>query len=150
VPDALPARLFLSKFRPVLDPKHRITVPKDWRGEASERFFLIPSVDQSHIDVLPPVEFQKVYEAVIADNEFSKSERRSFQRIHFSEMQSCETDGQGRIVVPEEFCRIADLQGELLLLGAYSSFEIWNPARWEAVRPRELDVANRVGASQGR
>jgi MraZ protein len=141
--------LFLSKFRPVLDPKHRITIPQDWREGATEMFYLIPSVDQLHIDVLPPAEFQKTYEALIADNGFSKAERRSFQRVHFSEVQRCETDGQGRIVVPEEFCRIADLHGELLLLGAFSAFEIWNPARWESVRQQEVDIANRVGASQG-
>jgi MraZ protein len=141
--------LFLGKFRPVLDPKHRITIPKGWRDGATERFFLMPSVDQMHIDVLPPAEFQKTYEALISDGGISKTDRRSFQRVVFSEVQPCETDGQGRIVVPEEFCRIADLQGELLLLGAFSAFEIWNPARWETVRPRELDTANRVGAAQG-
>jgi division/cell wall cluster transcriptional repressor MraZ len=149
VPDALPTRLFLGKFRPVLDPKHRITIPKNWRDGATERFYLIPSVDRLHIDVLPPAEFQKTYEALLAGNEFSKSERRSFQRVHFSEVQPCDTDGQGRIVLPEEFCRVGDLHGELLLLGTFSSFEIWNPARWETVRPQELDTANRVGAAQG-
>ncbi len=133
----------------MLDPKHRITIPKNWRDGATETFYLIPSVDRSHIDVLPLLEFQKTYEALMADSEFSKAERRSFQRIHFSEVQPCDTDGQGRIVLPPEFCRTADLQGELLLLGTFSCFEIWNPARWEAVRPQELDTANRVGASQG-
>ena len=144
--------MFLGKFQPVLDPKHRITIPKGWRDAAagtSERFYLTPSVDGRHIDVLPPLEFQKTYEALVADTEFSRGERRSFQRVHFSEVQPCDTDGQGRILLPEPFCRLADLQGELLLLGAFSSFEIWNPARWETARPQEVEVANRVGASQG-
>ncbi len=151
MPDALPvARLFLGKFRPVLDPKHRITVPKGWRaGENSERFFLTPSRDQQHIDVLPPLEFENTYNALLNDPAIPKGDRRSFQRVYFSEVQPCDTDGQGRIVIPDELCRIGDLQGELLVLGAYSAFEIWNPARWESVRTREMDAANRVGATQG-
>jgi MraZ protein len=149
VPDALPTRLFLGKFRPVLDPKHRITVPRGWRDGATERFYLIPSVDGLHIDALPPAEFNKIFEALNHSTDFSRSEQRSFQRIHFSEVEPCDTDGQGRIVVPEEFCGRADLHGELLLLGTFNQFEIWNPQRWETVRPQEAETAKRVGASQG-
>ena len=151
MPDAVSIpRLFLGKFRPVLDPKHRITVPKSWReGEGTERFYLTPSRDKQHIDVLPPPEFQKTYDSLLTDPSLPKGDRRSFQRVYFSEVQPCDTDSQGRIVLPDDLCQLCGLQGEVLLLGAFSSFEIWHPARWENVKGRETDTANRVGATQG-
>jgi MraZ protein len=43
-------------------------------------------------------------------------------------------DKQGRVLVPEEMGRLVGLSGEVVLVGAFETFEIWNPETWEATK----------------
>lgn len=147
MPDAIPnPRLFLGKNRPVLDPKHRITVPAHWRekGGEPEKFFLRPSHNQQHIDILPPEIFYKIYNGIENDDSISQMERRAFGRSYYQHVEECQTDRQGRLVVPEEFCEMAGLQGELLLLGVGPSIELWSPERWRIAAAAEQEAARKV------
>ena len=42
-------------------------------------------------------------------------------------------DAQGRILVPPELRRYAELDREAYVVGVNTSIEIWSPARWESV-----------------
>jgi MraZ protein len=58
---------------------------------------------------------------------------RTFRRMVFAEAAHLELDGQGRILLPPELRRYAELEREAVVIGVNTSIEIWNPARWESV-----------------
>jgi MraZ protein len=81
--------------------------------------------------VMPPSEFRRLAEKVERDESLQPSDRRRFLRQFSSRAQHITGDKQGRIVLPDEQCKQLNLQSDVVLVGAYSRFEIWSPAHWE-------------------
>jgi transcriptional regulator MraZ len=80
--------------------------------------------------VMPPSEFKRLAEKVENDESLAPVERRRFIRQFSSKAQHVTSDKQGRMVLPEEQCKLLKLQREVVLVGNYSRFEIWNPDTW--------------------
>lgn len=149
-PAALEPVVFAGEFRHSMDPKHRVTVPARWRrGDGADEFFLLPSQGNDHLLGFPPTEFEKVSRLVNENPAIPPRDRQIFIRQFYSKAQHCPMDKQGRLLVPDDLRRLAALEDELLLVGAYSRFEIWNPQRWSRVKENEevtyQHVANLVG-----
>jgi MraZ protein len=152
MPDAISnPRLYTGRNRVVLDPKHRITVPAGWREKSGEpeKFFLRPAHNRKHIDILPPAIFYQIYNDIENDQTISHQERRAFARDYYQNVEECHTDRQGRLVVPDEFCELAGLQGELLLLGVGPSIEIWEPERLRIAVAEEKEASRKVADLRG-
>lgn len=140
---------FSGAYRHSLDEKHRVTIPARWRQTDQDEFFLLPSSDGTYLYALPPQEFQKVNDKLNSDPRITANERRQFARRYFSRALHCVVDRQGRLLISDEFLRGAGLNGEVMLIGAYDRFEIWNSARWEHATIAEdntfQQVANLIG-----
>ena len=134
IADARDGQAYFGNFRHAIDDKHRVTIPARWRQSEAEPFYLLPSPDDEHLSVLPPLEFRKVSETVNGHPGISPADRRWFTRFYFSQAQLCTLDRQGRLLIPDDFCQLADLTAEAVLAGTFDRFEIWNPARWEAAK----------------
>jgi MraZ protein len=50
----------------------------------------------------------------------------------FAEAAYLDFDRQGRILVPPELRRYADIEREAVIIGMNTYLEIWSPARWSA------------------
>lgn len=141
--------VFSGEFRHTMDNKHRVTIPARWRQGEQDEFFLIPSHNNQYLYALPPAEFENVNTKVQNDPNISPANKRVFARQYFSKAQHCVIDRQGRLLLPDDFCRLAGLDNEIMLAGAYSRFEIWNPERWSRARVDEetayQDVAEQIG-----
>lgn len=141
---------YAGTFRHSMDNKHRVTIPSRWRQDGGgEQFYLLPSPDGTFLYALPPSEFQKVYETINSDVRIPAPDRRRFARHFFSQAQHCVVDRQGRLLLPDEFCRQAALESELVLVGTYDRFEIWSPARWERTRTNETSTFQQVASLIG-
>lgn len=132
-----------------MDTKHRVALPSAWRQRHAGDFFLIPSQSSDHLLGYPPREFEKVSQLVSENPAISPRDQRVFIRQFYSKAQLCSADRQGRILIPSDLRHLAALEGELLLVGAFNRFEIWNPARWNNVTKDEeaiyTQIANIVG-----
>ncbi len=127
-----------------MDPKHRLTIPSRWRRGESDPFYLMPSPDNAFLSALPPRQFQKVNDDLMNNPKISPADRRRFARYYFSQAQECVVDRQGRLLLPDEFCRVGALQGDVLLVGAFDRFELWNPERWDAARTEETNTFQQI------
>jgi MraZ protein len=123
--------IFAGEFRHALDTKNRVTIPARWRQGEIEEFFAIPDFENECLMVMPPEETRWVAEKVEQDARLRPQEKRKFIRQFYSRAQHLVGDKQGRIVLPEEHCRILHFSGEVVLVGGHSRFEIWNPDRWK-------------------
>ena len=129
-----PRPIFSGRYRHFLDKKRRITIPARWRTEQDEdEFFLVPDQTNSFLLVMPPEEFQKVEETVSRHDGLTPQERRVFIRRFYSSAQQCFTDKQGRLLLPEEHFKQVGMkdEGEVVIAGSHSRFEIWNSKRWD-------------------
>ena len=132
-----------------MDAKHRVTIPSRWRQGEQDEVYLLPSSDNTHLYALPPAEFQNVNDKLMNDSRIPAHERRQFARHYFSRALHCIIDRQGRLLITEDFLRLAGLETEVLLVGAYDRFELWHPERWNRASVAEANtfqqVANMIG-----
>ena len=141
--------IFAGEFRHAMDAKNRVTIPSRWRTSDVDEFFAIPNLEAGFLMVMPPLEFKRVAEKVENDESFGRAERRRFIRQFSAKAQHLTSDKQGRMVLPEEQCKLLKLQREVVLVGNYTRFEIWNPDSWrktmESDAPGFSHVLERAG-----
>jgi MraZ protein len=123
--------IFTGEFRHAMDAKNRVTIPSRWRRGEVDEFFAIPNFEGGFLMVMPPAEFKRLAEKVEHDESLSPAERRKFIRQFSSRAQHVTSDKQGRMVLPDEQCKLLNLRSEVVLVGNYSRFEIWNPEVWQ-------------------
>jgi MraZ protein len=123
--------IFTGEFRHAMDAKNRVTIPSRWRRGEVDEFFAIPNPEGGFLMVMPPWEFKRLAEKVEHDESLSPAERRKFIRQFSSRAQHVTSDKQGRIVLPDEQCKLLNLRSEVVLVGNYSRFEIWSPEIWQ-------------------
>ena len=123
--------IYAGEFRHAMDAKNRVTIPSRWRRGEVDEFFVIPNLKGGFMMVIPPAELTRLAEKVEHDQNLKPEERSRFMRQFSSRAQHVTSDKQGRIVLPDEQCKLLDLRSEVVLVGNYSRFEIWSPEVWQ-------------------
>jgi MraZ protein len=141
--------IYAGEFRHAVDAKHRVTIPSRWRGEDGEEFFAVPDPAGSFLMILPPHEFDRVKSDVEQNAKISPADRRKFIRRFYALAQMVSVDKQGRILLPEDYCRRLGLDGEVVLIGSHSRMEIWNTQCWAAATAEEDEAFRRVAGEVG-
>ena len=142
--------VYAGEFRHALDAKHRVTIPSRWRGAKKDaEFFAVPDPAGNFLMIMPPPEFDRVKSEVEANPSISPADRRKFIRRFYAVAQLVSVDRQGRVLLPEEYCRSLGLEGEVVLIGSHSRMEIWNSKRWAAATLEEDEVFRRVAGEVG-
>ncbi len=142
--------MFVGSYTHTLDPKRRLTIPSEWRFQAGTHggLYVLPGVQEPCLYVFPVRELARRIERIkthsIADTRASQ-----FARMVGSRSDLAAWDTQGRIRVKDELLDHAKLTSQVLLVGAFDRFELWNPEQWKAsttVDPASLnDAARYVG-----
>jgi MraZ protein len=122
--------IYAGEFRHAMDAKNRVTIPSRWRRGEVDEFFVIPNLKGGFMMVIPPAEFTRLAEKVEHDQNLKPEERSRFMRQFSSRAQHLIGDKQGRIVLPDEQCKLLNLRSEVVLVGSYYRFEIWGPEAW--------------------
>jgi MraZ protein len=138
-PDGEPGRVARSTGRLVftgqptafLDPKKRLTIPSRWRPDGRlNELAIVKSPTRRCLNAMP----QEVLEAIGAKAEAVAGSHLRHQRAKdflFASSVVCPIDSQGRMVLPDDFCRYAGLEKEVVLAGGDEKFDIWNPEGWQ-------------------
>jgi MraZ protein len=144
-----PQTFYAGNFRHAIDDKNRITIPSRWRGDDVQEFILLADANQQCLLVMSSQEFDRMSSAAASDPGVSARDRRIFSRHLHARAEHGGSDRQGRLVLPEHFCKELGLKGEVALVGGRGRFEIWNLARWKRAHEEETatyqHVANIIG-----
>jgi len=133
--------VFVSNYAHSLDPKRRLTIPSEWRAQVgdSKSLYVLPDVHDRCLCVYPASEMvrrlQKIRNHSIADRK-----ARQFARVLASQSDLVSWDTQGRIRIKDELLEFARLEDQVILVGAFDSFELWNPDSF-----REVGGMDRIG-----
>lgn len=130
--------MFLGEYRHSMDEKGRLTVPARYRQLLAEGGYITEGIDRNLV-VLQKETFERVGKAV-TQLSFTDSGVREFGRLFFSRAERIEPDGSGRILVPQFLRDKHSLNGEVVVVGAGTYFEIWSPADWSQ-QAEHLDKA---------
>lgn len=71
----------------------------------------------------------------------SDSNKVVLKRFIGSESVQVALDKAGRIVLPEQMAKSADISDEAVLVGLLDRFEIWSPERFESVKASDAIMA---------
>ncbi len=138
------APIFNSVYRHGVDEKRRIQIPSMWRVKDSKtQFTLIVWPQRSEgpcLRVLPPKEMAELMASLDAMPNGDRN-KTVLKLILGAESTQVTLDGAGRICMPEEMARAADLKDEAVLVGLLDRFEVWDPTRYEKVKAADAVLA---------
>ena len=124
---------FLGSFQHQLDEKGRLSLPAQFRREATDQRFVLVQAYAPSLALYPETEWLEVEERM--QTMMRDPAARLWVLSVMSNAVEVTPDAQGRILVPAPLRSAAELDGQALLVGAINKVEIWNPAKFEeAVR----------------
>ncbi len=120
--------MFLGTHEPRLDDKGRLVLPAKFRDGFSNDVVLTKGQDLS-IVMWPLSEFQ-LYAQKIREASRNDARVRSYLRVFFSSAFDEQIDKQGRVTLPATLREYAQLDRDLIVVGADTTVEIWDPKLW--------------------
>lgn len=132
-----------------MDAKKRVAVPSSWLvKKEGEELYVVLHPTKEFLAVMTPLEFLRMQDK-LATAGLTPAQQQEARRALFGGAHRVVTDGQGRVLLPEEHCRQAGLKNQVVFVGSGSRFEIWDDARFAARRtesePLFLQAADAIG-----
>ena len=115
-----------------LDSKGRFILPSTFRNTSKpKKFFITNNIHrgQQYLDLVPEKDWL-AFEERIGRMPQMKADIQAFRRFYLASAVPVKTDGQGRLLVPQELREFAGLADDMILLGVGNKIEIWNQTEW--------------------
>ena len=120
---------FLGSFQHQLDDKGRLSLPAQFRREATDQRFVLVQAYPPALALYPETEWLEVEERM--QTMMRDPAGRMWVLSVMSSAVEVTPDAQGRILIPASLRGAAELEGQALLVGAINKVEIWNPELFE-------------------
>ena len=141
--------VYTGTYQRSLDDKLRVLLPKRLRAgfsglgmEKGAILFLTPGTDHC----LELHTTQSLNELALRANQSPAGSKsvRSFSRLFYAQAQQCDVDKQGRIRIPHELARLADLTKEIVFIGVGFHWELWKLDLWESYLKENQDGFDQI------
>lgn len=122
--------MFVGTHERSLDDKGRLSLPASFRGHLGERCYLVNL--GGSLGLYNEAGFAETVERLderVRAGEATQNHKRRFS----ASVHEVKVDSQGRIVLPSGHRDLADLDGEVVLIGALNRIEIYRPDRWAEI-----------------
>ena len=128
-----------------MDIKGRLMFPSSFKKQLEDKlnkgFILKRSVFQRCLELFPLDEWENTMNGVNQLNRFVKK-NNDFIRRYTAGLKSIELDNAGRILVPKDLIKFADLKKNLVMTSAVNIIEIWDKELYEkSINDSEIDFA---------
>ncbi len=112
----------LGEYKHTIDAKKRIFLPSDFRPFLGNEVVVSKSTDKC-INVYPIPEWKKYEEKI---NALPSVKAKAIKRWVYAYSKRTEVDAQGRIAIPQNLCDYAELEKNIVSVGAGEYAEIWS------------------------
>lgn len=112
-----------GEYAHTIDKKNRMFLPAKIRDGIGEKIIMIKSLSAKCIALYPESEWEKFEEKLENIPDVSGSD--VVRRI-YSSLAEVQTDPQGRILIPQNLCDYAELDKNVVVIGAGKHAEIWS------------------------
>lgn len=120
--------MFMGEFQHNIDSKGRLIIPSKLREELGETFIVTRGMDGCLFGYT--LDEWSLLEDKIKEMPLSKKDARTFVRFFYSAATECDIDKQGRINLPANLRKYAELEKPCVIIGVSNRIEIWSEARW--------------------
>lgn len=141
----------MGTFEHALDRKKRLTIPSDWRTMTGNpaQLVVLPSVLDPCLWVYPVRIWNsrlgpKLHQVSSADEEIRRS-----MRALASESELLPWDAAGRLRIRDGLLDHAGLTDQVVLVGAFERFELWEPEKWKQQRAVDATAMKKAIQSLG-
>ncbi|MBT8378706.1 MAG: division/cell wall cluster transcriptional repressor MraZ [Ignavibacteria bacterium] len=125
--------MFKGQFKYSIDAKSRISIPAKLRkhisADANDTVVMTKGLSKC-IDLYPLNEWQVIEDRLMKLNQFQPDELR-FIRMFVQYATEDKMDSQSRILIPQLLIDYAEIEKEVLIIGALRKIEVWNPKIYE-------------------
>lgn len=129
--------LFLGQFTSHIDKNSHLQLPAIYGEYLMDTVYITQGFDRNLL-VLTPNAFQEVYECVMALSMTNPLARQLLRLILGNASEVDVTDSS--ITIPGHLRNLAQLDGEVILIGQGDYFELWAPESWEYQAENLKDV----------
>ena len=131
-----------------VDNKGRINIPAKLRKnlslDANDTFIIIRGFEKC-LFVYPLDEWNRVEQRLRELSTFNPDHRFLLRTI-FEHVAESTLDGQSRIAIPSELRSFAEIDGDVLIIGALDRIEIWNPRVFQAYKKSRPETYEEIAA----
>jgi MraZ protein len=122
--------MFIGEFEYRVDEKGRVPIPPKFRTEELKKEGLVLSRGMEKcITIYTLPEWKKLADSLTSAT-IIPSKKRKLNRAIFATAFNMEIDAQGRIVVPSQLRQYADINEEVVIVGANNYLELWDKDQW--------------------
>ena len=121
--------MFMGTFEHGLDAKGRVIIPAKLRDNLGDSFVVTKGLDGC-LFTYPLDEWGKLAEQLkeLPGN----AQGRKLQRHFLANAAVCESDKQGRVLIPSVLREYAGLSKDVIFTGLMNKIEIWDKEKYEA------------------
>jgi MraZ protein len=145
-------KAFFGTFTNKIDAKGRVSVPAPFRaviaGRGLTSVALHPSLFEACLEGAGFDRFENLLSGFT--DSFVPAARDEAAELIMEELRELPLDGDGRIVLPDEFIAKAHLKDQATFVGRGWKFQLWEPAALATVKQAKLRrVAASLASSEG-
>lgn len=126
---------FIGEFTAKLDAKGRVMFPSAFRkqlaGEGHEEFVINRGFEECLV-LYPKLEWDAISKKINALNPF-KAENRQFIRLFNNGATLVALDNAGRLLIPKELQKYAQMEAELYFTANGKKIELWSKKAYEKI-----------------
>lgn len=139
--------MLIGEYEHTLDEKKRVSLPKSFTKELGKKMVLTRGLDNC-LFLYPMAGWEQVAEKLRALS-FAGADTRGFNRFFLSGAVEVETDGSGRILIPDHHKQFASLKKTVVFAGVSDRVEIWDAAQWKQYKARIEKQADAMAEKLG-
>lgn len=115
-----------------LDEKNRVMIPAKHREVLGETFYVTYGPDQI-LELRDEKSFSVFRDKLLGTNMLNANARK-FARLVLGNTIEATTDKQGRIVIPDNFLKLAKLTKEIVFVGVGNKIELWSKEAYDELQ----------------
>lgn len=129
---------FMGEYNHTVDAKGRLIIPATYREKLGERFVVTKGIDDCLV-VYAMEQWEELLEK-LSQISMTRQNNRNFNRFMLGKAGEVELDSHGRILLNNAFREYAQIEKEVVLVGAGKYIEIWAKDKYEEMM-NGLDIA---------
>jgi len=121
--------MFIGEYQHNIDAKGRMIVPAKFREELGQAFVVTKGLDKCM--TIYTLEEWKIFENKLKSLPTADAGVRRFQRFFIGGACECESDSQGRVLIPKNLIEYAEIEKDVISVGLSNRIEIWSRENWK-------------------
>lgn len=121
--------MFIGEYEHSVDQKGRVIMPSKFRDELGSVFYVTKGLEHC-LYVYSAREWDKIQQKLNELPITTNPKAGAFVRFFLSGACECESDKQGRILIPSKLKEYAHIDKQITCIGVSTRVEVWSTEQW--------------------